>query len=130
MANRFYYPFEHIAWAIDKRVIPFGESSAKWWNRSSYFSLISSICALAKTVLSWIDIIKRKGELPSSDRRQLRKEEFLVTVDFFTNVARLIVSVHYLPDGMLWGTKLSSTSLGLLGMISSLVSLWKMIDEF
>eukprot|EP00118_Oscarella_pearsei_P001707 m.8213 g.8213 ORF g.8213 m.8213 type:complete len:233 (+) comp20423_c0_seq2:22-720(+) len=133
LANRLYYPVEHVAWGIDKKIIAYG-TSTKWWDGTAYVSLVSVLCAMVKTITTWVAIVKLKQEVAASkpaggdvSRRKLRRRECLVLMDFFKNVASFVMVVHYLPSGLLWGKRLGSTFLGLLGVFSSSITLWKMI---
>ena len=42
----------------------------------------------------------------------------------------LIIAVHFLPSGFLWSNTLSVTSVGLLGIISSGIALYKCINNY
>ena len=53
---------------------------------------------------------------------------FLLSLIQYTS--DLIIAVHFLPSGFLWSNTLSVTTVGLLGVISSGIALYKCINNY
>ena len=53
---------------------------------------------------------------------------FLLSLIQYTS--DLIIAVHFLPSGFLWSNTLSVTSVGLLGVISSGIALYKCVNNY
>lgn len=56
-----------------------------------------------------------------------RKKTFLKTLTLIQNFSDLVNAVHYLPPGFLWSNQLSPIVVGIMGIISSAIGLYKII---
>ncbi|XP_068744726.1 peroxisomal membrane protein 11C-like [Montipora capricornis] len=134
-----FYPIEHIAWAMDKKLL--AGKSAKLWDFSLYCWIVSLVACIIRDL--WLIKKIQQGEknkpgvktesqshdssLSSSStrhkqRRSLHKRLIISVIGF---TADLAMAINWAPPGLLWAQKLSIGSVGLLGTLSSLCELYK-----
>ncbi|KAK1342336.1 hypothetical protein QTO34_015098 [Cnephaeus nilssonii] len=131
LADQLYYPCEHIAWAADARILHV--DSAWWWALSTAFWGLSLLLGIARSL--WV-VLKLRQQLRSpsatvtSQRSrstrgavEARIQSELVTL--LSNLADLANAVHWLPPGFLWAGRFPPWLVGLLGTISSLLSVFQ-----
>ncbi|XP_054573120.1 peroxisomal membrane protein 11C isoform X2 [Eptesicus fuscus] len=131
LADQLYYPCEHIAWAADARILHV--DSARWWALSTAFWGLSLLLGIARSL--WV-VLKLRQQLRSpaaavtSQRSrstrgavEARIQSELVTL--LSNLADLANAVHWLPPGFLWAGRFPPWLVGLLGTISSLLSVFQ-----
>ncbi|XP_064427850.1 peroxisomal membrane protein 11C isoform X1 [Mirounga angustirostris] len=110
LADQLYYPCEHIAWAADAQILRV--DSARWWTLSTAFWGLSLLLGIA-------------SRLPRSKRRAVEAQVRSEVLTLLSNVADLANAVHWLPPGVLWAGRFPPWLVGLLGTISSLLSVYQ-----
>ncbi|XP_056133763.1 peroxisomal membrane protein 11C [Lampris incognitus] len=128
IADQFYYPCEHIAWAADADLIKV--KSDKWWLFSTVFwgiSLLLGILRSLRLLMLLRNKLKRDPSSPSHSQlhRQMRGE--LLTV--LSSMADLSNAIHWMPPGFMWAGRFPNWLVGLMGTISSLIGLIQMNDS-
>ncbi|XP_014280202.1 peroxisomal membrane protein 11C isoform X2 [Halyomorpha halys] len=105
--DQVYYPLEHVAWAADCKLLKI--KSDPWWTAST-------ICwALSMYFMIFNEAVLRR-------LRQAQLSELLTAARCFLD---FIHAVHWLPTGFLWAGKLRQWHIGLLGVVSSLISIYQ-----
>lgn len=66
-----------------------------------------------------------RSRLPRSKRRALEAQVWSETLTVLSNLADLANAVHWLPPGILWAGRFPPWLVGLLGTISSLLSIYQ-----
>ncbi|XP_040846291.1 peroxisomal membrane protein 11C isoform X1 [Ochotona curzoniae] len=130
MADQLYYPCEHLAWAADAKVLHV--DSARWWAVSTALWGVSLLLGIARA-LRMVQKLRRKlqtptaftSRLPRSKRRALEAQVWSETLTVLSNLADLANAVHWLPPGILWAGRFPPWLVGLLGTISSLLSIYQ-----
>ncbi|XP_004595782.2 peroxisomal membrane protein 11C [Ochotona princeps] len=130
IADQLYYPCEHLAWAADAKVLHV--DSARWWALSTALWGISLLLGIARA-LRMVQKLRRKlqtpmaftSRLPRSKRRALEAQVWSETLTVLSNLADLANAVHWLPPGILWAGRFPPWLVGLLGTISSLLSVYQ-----
>ncbi|KAG8519251.1 Peroxisomal membrane protein 11C [Galemys pyrenaicus] len=130
LMDQLYYPCEHVAWAADAKLLRV--DSARWWALSTALWGLSLLLGIARS--SWMVLklrrrLRRPAEpftsrLPRSKwalEAQVRAE--LLTL--LSNLADLANAVHWLPPGVLWAGRFPPWLVGLLGTVSSLLSVYQ-----
>uniref|UniRef100_G1Q7S5 Peroxisomal biosis factor 11 gamma n=1 Tax=Myotis lucifugus TaxID=59463 RepID=G1Q7S5_MYOLU len=134
LADQLYYPCEHIAWAADAKILHV--DSARWWVLSTAFWGLSLLLGIVRSL--WV-VLKLRQQLrspaaavtrPHSQRSrsargavEARIQSELMTL--LSNLADLANAVHWLPPGFLWAGRFPPWLVGLLGTISSLLSVFQ-----
>ncbi|KAK2509822.1 hypothetical protein MC885_017491 [Smutsia gigantea] len=133
LADQLYYPCEHMAWAADAKIL--SVDSARWWTLSTTFWGLSLLLGIARSL--WM-VLKLRQRLRSAPgvftsqlaRRKRRAAEAQVQAEALTllsNVADLANAVHWLPPGVLWAGCFPPWLVGLLGTVSSLLSMYQAV---
>lgn len=134
IAAHLYYILEKVAWLADTRVL--SVHSSPWWTRATYiwlFSLIAEILQvlmklkkLHETRTLFLQQQNNQSGLPDAQTKlqRLSQENTFHLLTVLQNFTDLICAVHWLPPGRLWSGKLSHTTVGLLGSISSMIRLY------
>ncbi|XP_007532898.1 peroxisomal membrane protein 11C [Erinaceus europaeus] len=132
-ADQLYYPCEHLAWASDAGVLRL--DSTRWWTLSTAFWGLSLLLGVARSL--WMVVKLRQklrqppetliGRPPRSPRKVLETQVLAELLSLLSNVADLAISVHWLPRGLLWSGRLPPWLLGLLGTISSLLTIYQAV---
>nr|XP_051691495.1 peroxisomal membrane protein 11C isoform X2 [Oryctolagus cuniculus] len=110
MADQLYYPCEHLAWAADAKVLRV--DSARWWTLSTTLWGLSLLLGIA-------------SRLPRSKRRAMEAQMRSEALTALSNLADLANAVHWLPPGVLWAGRFPPWLVGLMGTISSLLSVYQ-----
>ncbi|KAL1132262.1 hypothetical protein AAG570_010219 [Ranatra chinensis] len=107
--DQLYYPLEHVAWAADLKLLPV-QSSENWWTASTLcWALSSYISAINYSVQNY-----------------LMRHEAIELLTALRCGLDFIIAVHWLPEGsILWSSRLTRWQLGLLGLVSSVISLYQ-----
>ncbi|XP_073910316.1 peroxisomal membrane protein 11C isoform X2 [Castor canadensis] len=131
IADQLYYPCEHVAWAADAKVLHV--DSARWWTLSTALWGLSLLLGIARS--SWTMLrLKQKlrsstatftSRLPRSKRRAMEARMQSEVLTLLSNLADLANAVHWLPQGILWAGRFPPWLVGLMGTISSLLSIYQ-----
>lgn len=157
MADQMYYPIEHIAWARDLKICKGDSSQlwdvgCGLWVMSLTFGIMKTLrklCLLEKQEQACKNAYDKpqpsdqngtqsrkcsKCSTPCPGCRcaarpvaDLRAKQTYLLIDLVENVADVINGIHWLPQGFLWASKMSSQSVGIFGTISSLCQLFKVV---
>ncbi|XP_072924532.1 peroxisomal membrane protein 11C [Hemitrygon akajei] len=132
MADQLFYPCEHLAWAADYKIL--SVSSSKWWTLSNVMWSLSLLLGTLRS-LRVLQLLKKtlkrdqKGHLGTEELRALHKyrvRKRAETLNLISNLSDLANAVHWMPAGFLWAGRFPEWLVGLLGTISSLISLHQM----
>ncbi|GAB5567668.1 peroxisomal membrane protein 11C isoform X3 [Prionailurus iriomotensis] len=135
LADQLYYPCEHIAWAADAKILRV--DSARWWTLSTAFWGLSLLLGIARSLWMVLKLrqrlrdpavaFTRPGRLPRSKRRALEAQVQSEVLTLLSNLADLANAVHWLPPGVLWAGRFPPWLVGLLGTVSSLLSVYQAV---
>lgn len=128
IADQVFYPIEHISWLCNKKIISLDGN--RWETAGTVLWAISLYCGIARS-LRTINLLQRKREKLSSVKGDstrvecdlIAKEQLGHMLGVLRNVADLVNAISWLPWQFLWAGKLKPWHNGLLGLLSSLVSL-------
>lgn len=134
VVDQLYYPCEHVAWAADAKVLHV--DSARWWTVSTALWGLSLLLGIVRSL--WM-MLKLSGQLQSTTaiftsglprskcgkRRALEMQLRSEVLTLLGNLADLANAVHWLPQGVLWGGRFPPWLVGLMGTISSLLSIYQ-----
>ncbi|KAF7482169.1 peroxisomal membrane protein 11C isoform X1 [Marmota monax] len=131
VADQLYYPCEHVAWAADAKVLRM--DSARWWTLSTAlwgFSLLLGVARSLWTVLRLRQRLRNPmanltSRLPQSKQRAIEVRMHSEVLTLLSNLADLANAVHWLPPGVLWAGRFPPWLVGLMGTISSLLSIYQ-----
>nr|XP_024649179.1 peroxisomal membrane protein 11C isoform X2 [Macaca nemestrina] len=110
LADQLYYPCEHVAWAADARVLHV--DSSRWWTLSTALWALSLLLGVA-------------SPLPRGKRRAVEAQMQSEALSLLSNLADLANAVHWLPRGVLWAGRFPPWLVGLMGTISSILSMYQ-----
>ena len=136
IVNQFFFPVEHIAWAIDRGIIH-ARSSLQWWYCGTMLWAISLSLSILKCIWSLVKLQLKKKRLSShrSDQsnaetlKQIETEQFNERLVLCESFSDFCCAIHWLPRGFLWSGKLSKLTVGLLGSVSSAVGLYRQVSQ-
>ncbi|XP_003803454.1 peroxisomal membrane protein 11C [Otolemur garnettii] len=131
LADQLYYPCEHIAWAADANILHVDAS--RWWTLSTAFWGLSLLLGVARSLRVMLKLRQRlrspvaafTSQLPRSKQRAMETQMQLEALVLLSNLADLANAVHWLPRGVLWAGRFPPWLVGLLGTISSLLSMYQ-----
>lgn len=134
LADQLYYPCEHVAWAADAKILHV--DSARWWTLSTTFWGLSLLLGIARSL--WM-VLKLRRRLrspqvaslswwPRGKQRAVEAQIRSEVLTLLSNLADLANAVHWLPPGILWSGCLPPWVVGLLGTISSLLSVYQAVQ--
>lgn len=131
VADQLYYPCEHIAWAADAKVLQV--DSARWWTLSTALWGLSLLLGVARSLWMVLKLRQRlqspaaafTSRLPRSKRRATEAQIRSEVLTLLSNLADLANAVHWLPPGILWAGHFPPWLVGLMGTISSLLSIYQ-----
>ncbi|XP_078216521.1 peroxisomal membrane protein 11C isoform X5 [Callithrix jacchus] len=112
LADQLYYPCEHVAWAAETRVLHV--DSSQWWTLSTALWALSLLLGVA-------------SPLARGKRRAMEAQMQSEMLSLLSNLADLANAVHWLPRGVLWAGRFPLWLVGLLGTISSLLSIYQAV---
>ncbi|XP_003421346.1 peroxisomal membrane protein 11C [Loxodonta africana] len=133
LADQLFYPCEHVAWAADAKILHV--DAARWWALSTAFWGLSLLLGIARSL--WV-ILKLSRRLrsptvafprqpPCSKWRTLEAQIWSETLTLLSNLADLANAVHWLPPGVLWAGCFPPWLVGLLGTVSSILSVYQAV---
>lgn len=125
MADQLYYPCEHLAWAADAKVLRV--DSARWWTLSTTLWGLSLLLGVARA-LWMVQRLRQRLRSPmafTSKRRAMEAQMRSEALTALSNLADLANAVHWLPPGVLWAGRFPPWLVGLMGTISSLLSVYQ-----
>lgn len=131
MADQLYYPCEHVAWAADAKVLQV--DSARWWTLSTAFWSLSLLLGAVKSLWTMLKLRQKlrsptgpfASQLPRSKWRAVEARIWSEALTLFSNLADLANAVHWLPPGVLWAGCFPPWLVGLMGTISSILSVYQ-----
>ncbi|XP_076977595.1 peroxisomal membrane protein 11C isoform X2 [Tamandua tetradactyla] len=131
VADQLYYPCEHVAWAADAKVLHV--NSARWWALSTALWGLSLLLGIAKSLWTALKLRQKlrnstvafTSRLPRSKQRAVAAQIREEVLTLLSNLADLGNAVHWLPPGVLWAGHLPPWLVGLLGTVSSLLSVYQ-----
>lgn len=133
LADQLYYPCEHMAWAADAKIL--SVDSARWWTLSTAFWGLSLLLGIARSLWMVLKLRQRlrsptgalTSRLPRSKRRAMEAQVQAEVLTLLSNVADLANAIHWLPQGILWAGCFPPWLVGLLGTVSSLLSVYQAV---
>ncbi|KAM6219648.1 peroxisomal membrane protein 11C [Rhynchocyon petersi] len=131
LADQLYYPCEHIAWAADAKILHV--DSARWWALSTALWGLSLLLGIARSLRMLLQLRRMRqsptaafpGQLPRSRQKALEAQICSETLTLLSNLADLANAVHWLPPGVLWAGRFPPWLVGLLGTVSSVLSMYQ-----
>ncbi|KAM5190526.1 peroxisomal membrane protein 11C isoform 2-T2 [Callospermophilus lateralis] len=131
IADQLYYPCEHVAWAADAKVLRM--DSARWWTLSTALWGFSLLLGVARSLWMVLRLRQRlrnpmanlTSRLPQSKQRAIEVRMHSEVLTLLSNLADLANAVHWLPPGVLWAGRFPQWLVGLMGTISSLLSIYQ-----
>uniref|UniRef100_A0A452DYI3 Peroxisomal biosis factor 11 gamma n=1 Tax=Capra hircus TaxID=9925 RepID=A0A452DYI3_CAPHI len=132
LADQLYYPCEHVAWAADAKILHV--DSARWWTLSTTLWGLSLLLGVARSL--WM-VLKLRHSLPvlrpphrltRGKRRTVETQICSEVLTLLSNLADLANAVHWLPPGVLWAGRFPQWLVGLLGTLSSLLSVYQAVQ--
>ncbi|KAB1259630.1 Peroxisomal membrane protein 11C [Camelus dromedarius] len=134
LADQLYYPCEHIAWASDAKILHV--DSAWWWTLSTAFWGLSLLLGIARSLWMVLKLRQRlrsppaafTSQRPRGKRRTVEAQIRSEALALLSNLADLANAVHWLPPGVLWAGRFPPWLVGLLGTVSSLLSVYQAVQ--
>ncbi|XP_010965097.1 peroxisomal membrane protein 11C [Camelus bactrianus] len=134
LADQLYYPCEHIAWASDAKILHV--DSAWWWTLSTAFWGLSLLLGIARSLWMVLKLRQRlrsppaafTSQRPRGKRRTVEAQIRSEALALLSNLADLANAVHWLPPGVLWAGRFPPWLVGLLGTVSSLLSMYQAVQ--
>ncbi|XP_007951860.1 peroxisomal membrane protein 11C [Orycteropus afer afer] len=134
LADQLYYPCEHVAWAADAKILHV--DAARWWALSTALWGLSLLLGIARSLRMLLKLRQKlqnpaaafPGKLPRSRRKALETQMWSETLTLISNLADLANAVHWLPPGVLWAGCFPSWLVGLLGTVSSVLSMYQAVQ--
>nr|XP_003810070.3 peroxisomal membrane protein 11C isoform X1 [Pan paniscus] len=131
LADQLYYPCEHVAWAADARVLHV--DSSRWWTLSTTLWALSLLLGVARSLWMLLKLRQRlrsptapfTSPLPRGKRRAMEAQMQWEALSLLSNLADLANAVHWLPRGVLWAGRFPPWLVGLMGTISSILSMYQ-----
>ncbi|KAM5237630.1 peroxisomal membrane protein 11C isoform 2-T2 [Ctenodactylus gundi] len=130
-ADQLYYPCEHVAWAADAKVLRV--DSARWWTLSTALWGLSLLLGIVRSLWTVLKLRQQlrspaaafTSRLPRSKRRAVEAQIQSEVLTLLSNLADLANAVHWLPPGVLWAGCFPPWLVGLMGTVSSLLSVYQ-----
>lgn len=131
IADQLYYPCEHLAWAADAKVLHV--DSTRWWTLSTALWGLSLLLGVARSLWMLLKLRQRlrsstatfASRLPRSKRRAMEAQMRTEALTLLSHLADLANAVHWLPPGVLWAGRFPPWLVGLMGTVSSLLSIYQ-----
>ncbi|KAM9831506.1 amyloid-beta A4 precursor protein-binding family A member 3-like [Neosynchiropus ocellatus] len=126
VTDQLYYPCEHVAWAADTKLIR--AKSDTWWLLSNVLWGTSLLLGIFRS-LRILLLLKKKMKKSEQEEAgcqhfcQLRKEMQAELLSIISSMADISNSIHWMPQGFLWGGRFPTWLVGLMGTVSSLIML-------
>lgn len=117
-----YYPIEHLAWAGQMSLINI--DTGKYFTCCTVLWLCSLLVNIIKAFVALCIEFKRAGRITANTVQvpQIR----LLFLTLVQNFADLVNAIQFLPPGILWSSQLSPIIVGTLGIISSVIGLYRL----
>ncbi|XP_012291627.2 peroxisomal membrane protein 11C isoform X1 [Aotus nancymaae] len=133
LADQLYYPCEHVAWAADTRVLHV--DSSRWWTLSTALWALSLLLGIARSLWVLLKLRQRlrsptapfASALARGKRRAVEAQMQSEMLSLLSNLADLANAVHWLPRGVLWAGRFPLWLVGLMGTVSSLLSIYQAV---
>ncbi|XP_057565325.1 peroxisomal membrane protein 11C [Hippopotamus amphibius kiboko] len=133
LADQLYYPCEHVAWAADAKILHV--DSARWWTLSTALWGLSLLLGIARSLWMVLKLRQRPrsppaastSRLPRGKQRAVEAQIWSEALTLLSNLADLANAVHWLPPGVLWAGRFPPWLVGLLGTVSSLLSVYQAV---
>nr|XP_014332199.1 PREDICTED: peroxisomal membrane protein 11C isoform X3 [Bos mutus] len=134
LADQLYYPCEHVAWAADAKILHV--DSARWWTLSTTLWGLSLLLGVARSLWMVLKLRHRLRNPPEAftsrltrgKRRTVETQICSEVLTLLSNLADLANAVHWLPPGVLWAGRFPQWLVGLLGTLSSLLSVYQAVQ--
>ncbi|XP_017906637.1 peroxisomal membrane protein 11C isoform X2 [Ovis aries] len=134
LADQLYYPCEHVAWAADAKILHV--DSARWWTLSTTLWGLSLLLGVARSLWMVLKLRHRLRKPPEAftsrltrgKRRTVETQICSEVLTLLSNLADLANAVHWLPPGVLWAGRFPQWLVGLLGTLSSLLSVYQAVQ--
>ncbi|XP_065773928.1 peroxisomal membrane protein 11C isoform X1 [Muntiacus reevesi] len=134
LADQLYYPCEHVAWAADAKILHV--DSARWWTLSTTLWGLSLLLGVARSLWMVLKLRQRLRKPPEAftsrltrgKRRTVETQICSEVLTLLSNLADLANAVHWLPPGVLWAGRFPQWLVGLLGTLSSLLSVYQAVQ--
>ncbi|XP_060702555.1 peroxisomal membrane protein 11C [Hemiscyllium ocellatum] len=135
LADQLYYPCEHIAWAADYRILNI--NSEKWWMFSNTLWTLSLALGALRS-FRVVQLLKKKLKetqnntyLRTDEANHLSRQAYQTRMraeilNIISCLADLTNAIHWMPPGFLWAGKFPEWLVGLMGTVSSVISLYQM----
>ncbi|KAG8037706.1 hypothetical protein G9C98_005917 [Cotesia typhae] len=124
-----YSPIETLCWAGEHQLV--NVDVDKWDTLSTWFWITSLYISLMKSLRKYKLLLKQR-EMTSKNKSGNKDEEKALRHKMYNETlvcSRMLLdmsyAVSYLPNGTLWGGKLSTWQVGALGTVSSLIGLYQ-----
>lgn len=132
LANQLYYPVEHTAWAADQGLLPV--QSSRFWLLSNILWMVSLVISLTQTLVTLftlthkLRVMRRKGAFSDDTSRQAGFDTLRgQLLQALASAADLMLAIHWMPSGFPGAGCLGTLGMGVFGLISSLIGLYKMV---
>ncbi|XP_043577356.1 peroxisomal membrane protein 11C [Chiloscyllium plagiosum] len=135
LADQLYYPCEHLAWAADYRILNI--NSEKWWMFSNTLWTLSLALGALRS-FRVVQLLKKKlkgtqnnAYLRTDEANHLSRQAYQIRMqaeilNIISCLADLTNAIHWMPPGFLWAGKFPEWLVGLMGTVSSVISLYQM----
>ncbi|XP_046453421.1 peroxisomal membrane protein 11C-like [Daphnia pulex] len=128
--NTCYYPLEHLAWFGDQQLL--AVESKTFWRGVSYCWASTMYLAIVRTVRTISMLIQHRrhtlhsGNPSDSDIMKFRRGMLQELLSLIQQMSDMGIAVNSIP-GFLWGGKLKPRHIGILGIVSTFISLAKLL---
>ncbi|XP_057326685.1 peroxisomal membrane protein 11C [Microplitis mediator] len=128
-----YSPVETICWAGEHQLVnvdvdKWDTMSTWFWIMSLYISLMTSLRKY-KLLLKQKDTSLKNKSGNKAEEKALRHKMYNETLVCIRMLLDMSYAISYLPNGTLWGGKLSTWQVGALGTVSSLIGLYQSLRK-
>lgn len=142
VSGQLYYPIEHIAWAADLSLIPipsfpFWTAAITLWGVSLLITALQALRAIVAVKLEMGQRLKsarKKVQFKDKPRLEdslkiatLKQRRSVAVLTLIQSLSDLVNAVGWMPPGFLWGGRLPPLVVGLCGVVSSLIGLYKIL---
>ncbi|XP_055680131.1 peroxisomal membrane protein 11C [Lutzomyia longipalpis] len=131
IVDNIYYPVEKVCWLAEHRIISVKEPS-KWDTASSIcwvLSIFLNLLRILRNVTLMEQYSKTLAKAPNDSNREERRKLLWKQQQEMLSIVRLSLdltqAVSTLPGGYLWGGKLSTLQIGVIGTVSSFIGLYQ-----
>ncbi|XP_008547933.1 peroxisomal membrane protein 11C [Microplitis demolitor] len=128
-----YSPIETICWAGEHQLV--NVDVDKWDTMSTWFWILSLYISLMTSLRKYKLLLKQKDTSlknksgNKAEEKALRHKMHNETLVCIRMLLDMSYAISYLPNGTLWGGKLSTWQVGALGTVSSLIGLYQSLRK-